>query len=122
MKNILGLLLILTVNTLFGQNLITNGGFESGTSNWSNWWSRDTKGNATVVSSPVNTGTKALQVIYPGSADWSYAVNKQFLVSTGDLIELSAWVNASSDFSDAQLSVVLIDSLGTVTNWVYGTC
>ena len=116
------MLLILTFNTAFGQNLITNGGFESGTSNWANWWSRDNKGNATIVSSPVNTGTKALQVIYPGSADWSYAVNKQFLVSTGDLIELSAWVNASSDFSDAQLSVELIDSLGTVTNWVYGTC
>ncbi len=116
------MLLILTFNTAIGQNLITNGGFESGTSNWSSWWSRDDKGNATVVSSPVNTGTKALQVVYPGSADWSYAVNKQFLVKTGDLIELSAWINASSDFSDAQLSVELIDSLGIVTNWVYGTC
>jgi len=104
------------------QNLITNGGFESGTTYWGGWWSRDNKGSATIVSSPVNSGTKALKVVYPGSADWSYTVNKQFPVKTGDLIELSAWVNASTAFSDAQLSVELIDSLGNVSNWVYGTC
>jgi len=122
MRNTLFLLFILTVNTTFGQNLITNGGFESGTTNWTNWWSRDAKGNATIVNSPVNTGTKALQVVYPGSADWSFTVNKQYLVKTGDLFELSAWVNANTTFSDAQLSVELIDSTETVTNWMYGTC
>jgi len=123
MKQLVVLCFFLSIfNVAFSQNLITNGGFESGTTNWISWWSRDNKGSATVVSSPVNSGVKALKVVYPGSADWSYTVNKQFPVKTGDLIELSAWVNASSAFSDAQLSVELIDSLGNVSNWVYGTC
>jgi len=48
-------------------------------------------------------------------------VSKQFAVKTGDLYELSVWVNASSSFADAQLSVELIDSTNTVINWIYGT-
>ena len=116
------ILFILIFNPSFGQNLITNGGFESGTTGWSGWWSRDSKGSATVVSTSAYSGTKALQVTYTGSQDWSYTVNKEYSVKTGDLFELSAWVNASTVFSDAQLSVELKDSTGTVTNWVYGTC
>ncbi len=120
MKKLIGILLFfLTFTVAFGQNLISNGGFESGTTGWSGWWSRDNKGTATVVSTSAYSGTKALQVTYTGSQDWSYTINKEYSVKTGDLFELSAWVNASSAFSDAQLSVELKDSTGTVTNWVY---
>ncbi len=123
MKKLIGILLFfLTCTVAFGQNMITNGGFESGTTGWSSWWSRDNKGSATVVSTSAYSGTKTLQVSFTGSQDWSYPVNKQYLVKTGDLYELSAWVNASTAFSDAQLSVELIDSTGTVINWMYGTC
>jgi len=61
-------------------------------------------------------------VNYTGAQDWSYPVSKQYVVKTGDLYEISAWVNASAAFADAQLSVELIDSTNTVTNWMYGTC
>jgi hypothetical protein len=123
MKNLIGICLcIFTFSQLFSQNLIINGGFESGTSNWGGWWSRDGIGGATVVSSPVNSGTKALQVNYTGSLDWSFPVNKQYPVNTGDLIELSAWVNAVSVGSDAQFSVELMNASGTVTNWIFGSC
>ena len=115
-------LLLFTFDVSFAQNLITNPGFESGTTGWGGWWSRDGKGSATIVNSPVNSGSKALQVVFPGTQDWSYPVNKQYTVKTGDLYEISAWVNASSSFADAQLSVELIDSTNTVINWMYGTC
>lgn len=115
-------MLIMAFHFAHAQNLIANGGFESGTTGWGGWWSRDNKGSATVVSSPAYSGTKALQVNYDGSQDWSFSVGKQYPVKTGDVYELSAWVNTSTDFSDAQLSVELIDSTGTVVNWIYGTC
>jgi hypothetical protein len=123
MKNIIcSSLCFLTFALAFPQNLIVNGGFESGTTNWGNWWSRDGKAGATIVSSPVNSGTKALQLNYTGSLDWSFPVNKQYTVNTGDQIELSAWVNAVSVGSSSQLSVELLNANGTVTNWIFGAC
>jgi len=115
-------LLISFSGIVSAQNLVTNPGFESGTTGWGGWWSRDNKGSATAVATPVNSGVKALLVNYTGAQDWSYPVSKQFAVKTGDLYEISAWVNASTAFADAQLSVELIDSTNTVINWMYGTC
>ncbi len=123
MKFISFIILFLSVSGLASaQNLVTNAGFESGTSGWGGWWSRDGKGSATAVSSSFHSGAKALNVNYSGAQDWSYPVNKQYIVKTGDLYEISAWVCASAAFADAQLSVELIDSTNTVTNWIYGTC
>ncbi len=123
MKTLLFVLILFSLCTITSaQNLITNPGFESGTTGWGGWWSKDGKGSATIVTSPVNSGSKAIQVIFPGIQDWSYPVSKQYTVKTGDLYEISAWVNASMTFADAQLSVELIDSTNTVTNWMYGTC
>jgi hypothetical protein len=123
MKIISSLVLLITLSGLVSaQNLITNPGFESGTSGWGGWWSRDNKGSATAVTTTFHSGVKALQVSYTGAQDWSYPVSKQYTVKTGDLYEISAWVNASTAFADAQLSVELIDSTNTVTNWMYGTC
>jgi hypothetical protein len=115
-------LFLSTFNLVFSQNLISNGGFEDGTSGWGGWWSRDGKGSVNIVSSPVYSGINALEVTYDGDLDWSYSVNKTYPVKPGDIYELSAWVNSESINSDAQLSVVLRDSLGKVINWVYGTC
>jgi hypothetical protein len=123
MKIISFIVLFLSISSLVSaQNMITNPGFESGTTGWGGWWSRDSKGNATAVTTSFHSGVKALQVNYTGALDWSYPVNKQFTVKTGDLYEISAWVNASSSFDNAQLSVELIDSTNTVINWMYGTC
>jgi hypothetical protein len=123
MRYIFSLCLVLTLfNPAHSQNLISNGGFESGTSGWTNWWSRDGQGSAKIVTSPVHTGNNALEVTFNGSQDWSFGVNKDFAVKPGDIFELSAWVNAELVHSDAQLSVELKDSLGKVIDWVYGTC
>jgi hypothetical protein len=116
------IILIFASQLVFAQNLITNGGFETGVSGWSSWWSRDGKGSAIVVNSPVYSGSKALEVSYNGSQDWSFGVNQNFSVEEGDIFELSAWVNAESISSDAQLSIELKDANGNVINWVYGTC
>ena len=48
MKIISFIILFVSLSSLvFSQNLITNAGFESGTTGWGGWWSRDSNGNAT---------------------------------------------------------------------------
>jgi hypothetical protein len=122
-QKIISILFLLAIfQVLPGQNILTNPGFESGATGWNSFWSRDGKGSAAVVSDTVHSGSKALHIIYKGIQDWSFACNTSYSVSSGDLIEISAWVSADSITGDAELSVELIDSNNNVINWIYGSC
>jgi hypothetical protein len=121
-KYILILGLLIACSVVFGQNRISNPGFESGTTGWNSIWSRDGLGKAILTDTLVHSGMKAMHIVYTGTLDWAYQVSNYSSVKTGDLFELSGWVYAGNITSDAQLSVELIDSLGNVMSWVFGSC
>ena len=104
------------------QNLIKNPGFESDKSNWSNYWSHEGDGSATIVTSPVHSGTKAIKIDYPGSNDWAFQTADKIGVTPGQMYELSCWVQSVDITNDANLCVILYDAAGAVINWTYSPC
>ena len=125
-KNLLNLafiaLILLFSLAANSQNLIKNPGFESDQSNWSNFWSHQGGGTATIVTNPVHSGTKAIKIDYPGTADWSFQPSEQILVKVGQMYEISCWVQSINVTEDANLSVVLYDATGNATNWAFSPC
>ena len=104
------------------QNLIKNPGFESDKISWSSFWSRTGGGSATIVTSPVHSGTKAIKIDYPGTVDWSFQTADKISVTAGQMYEISCWVQSVNITDDANLSVVLYDALGNATNWAFSPC
>ncbi len=104
--------------TTVSQNLIQNPGFESNLASWS-YWSNEETGAASVVKSPVNSGSNAARILYPGAKDWSFSTSTRIPVNAGELYELSCWAKPSVVNSEANMSVVLYDAKQTVVNWVY---
>ena len=74
--------------TVTSQNLIQNPGFESNLANWS-YWSNEGTGAASIVKSPVHSGTNAARILYPGVKDWSFFINTRIPVNAGEIYELS---------------------------------
>jgi len=102
------------------QNLIQNPGFESDKTRWSGFWSKEGTGNATIIPSPVHSGNKSIKIDYPGTQDWSFSSTDKIPVNSGTTYEISCWAMLSALSSDADFSVILYDSKGTVVNWIYG--
>lgn len=104
--------------TVTSQNLIQNPGFESNLANWS-YWSNEGTGAASIVKSPVHSGTNAARILYPGVKDWSFSTSTRIPVNAGEIYELSCWAKPTVVNSEANMSVVLYDAKQTVLNWVY---
>ncbi|HTF81846.1 MAG TPA: hypothetical protein VL947_08980, partial [Cytophagales bacterium] len=65
------LIILLASTSLYAQNLIINGGFEDGLSQWQNYMSA-TAGSSSLETTDVKSGSSALrvQVISPGANAW----------------------------------------------------
>lgn len=103
----------------FSQNLILNPDFESDKSQWNGFWSKEGTGSATIVTSPVHSGSKALKIEYPGTQDWAFTSARKIPVSPGSTFDMSCWTQVSSLTSEIHFSLVLYDASQTVVNWVY---
>ncbi len=101
------------------QNLITNPGFENGLNGW-DFWTRDQgAGTATVVQSPVHSGSNAVFISHWGPNDWSFKQNANFLVIAGDIYEFSAWIKSEQIVDFVEMSFALFDADGNSISWSY---
>ncbi|MGB8353534.1 MAG: glycoside hydrolase [Chthoniobacteraceae bacterium] len=103
-----------------GENLLKNGGFESGTEGWNPFWTRDEgAGKLTLDTAERHGGTQSARIEHTGQHDWSLAHSLILKVHPGEIFELSAWVRFQGA-GNAMLGVVTRDATGTAIDWVYG--
>jgi hypothetical protein len=101
------------------EPLVVNGGFEQGLTGWSNFWSREPGGSATLDASVVRAGTNSVRIEHTGGKDWSFAQLRRISVEPGDLFELSACLRVQGQGS-ATLGVILYDAEGKALSWDLG--
>lgn len=102
-------------------NVLTNPGFESGTTGWSAFWARSLDSGSSALSSAVfHAGTRSLEVHHRGSRDWSVARSATTPATVGEVWSWSAWVRVDSLLVDAFLGFVTRDSSGNVQDWNAG--
>lgn len=119
-KAVLILILLFWWNELSAQNLLTNPGFEAGTTGWGELWTRTPgAGKAEIVSTPVHSGNRALHILHWGTEDWSFAPLEKFPVQSGQIFEFSAWVHVRTSRRWSELSVALFDSAYNAIDWSY---
>ncbi len=105
--------------TLAAENLITNGGFESGLEGW-RVWSRKTDAITPALDrQSAHRGNAALRLEHRGEEDWSLEPTGRLEVHAGDLIELEGWVKVQGQ-GTATLCVSTWDAQGKAIAWSYG--
>ncbi len=112
----LSAILTLVVVTMFGvaiaeANVLTNPGFETGNTNGWNAWASDA--NSTVVTSPVHSGTYALdEKLNSGDSNGGYLQDLIGLgLSVGDTVYGNAWIKTASLVNQqAYLQLEFLDS------------
>ena len=113
--------LALFAAVLLYANEIQNPGFEQGLAGWSALWTRAAgAGQLSLVSSPVHGGAQAVTIRHWGLQDWSFSPVNKIPVTTGGLVEYSAWLRVDSLAGSVELSCVLYNAGGTVLDWAYG--
>lgn len=101
------------------DNVVRNGGFESGLDGWRTW-ARAAQGiTAAPDSECVRGGRTALRLEHRGAEDWSLEPDLRLEVQPGDLLELECWVRVQGGGS-ATLCVSTWDAQGKVVAWAYG--
>ncbi len=94
---ILTLAIVMTFGVAIAEaNVLTNAGFETGNTNGWNAWSSDA--NSTVVTSPVHSGTYALdEKLNTGESNGGYLQNLMNLgLSVGDTLYGNTWIKTAS--------------------------
>lgn len=106
------------VSALAADNLVTNGGFESGQAGWRVW----SRANGAITSGSetqnVHQGTKALWLEHRGDQDWSLEPALHLNVQAGDSIELACWVKVEGAGS-ATLCASTWDAQKQAVDWSY---
>ncbi|MFA9392520.1 MAG: T9SS type A sorting domain-containing protein [Prolixibacteraceae bacterium] len=100
MKKLIVLLIVgFVAQHVVGQNLVSNGEFENGMTNWSSWivdssadWAEPPTANAdfSIVSPGLGNSANALfvQVIEPGKFDWYILLSKPVALNKNEMYEL----------------------------------
>lgn len=102
------------------ENLLVNGGFESGTTGWQTLWARDPSLATTALdSADRHAGSQALRLTHGGQRDWSLAHSLTLKVVPGEIYDLSGWVRVQGTGS-VTLGVVTRDAAGKTDAWSYG--
>lgn len=102
-----------------GENLVPNGGFESGTNGWRTW-SR-TAGSLTtrMDQQSIHAGRTALHLEHRGQQDWSLEPALRLDTRAGDIFELGCWVKVQGSGS-VTLCASSWDRQGGVVTWSAG--
>ena len=118
------LLLVCLCTAAYGQeNLIQNGGFESGDRGlpvgWSTPWAREEgKAAASLDTQAFHGGRQSLKVRHTGQQDWSMSAGPRLQVRTGDLFRLEAWGRFEGSGSSS-LGIVTYDRNNQVLDWFF---
>jgi len=120
LKSVKFLVILFLSTNVSAQNLITNPGFEDGTSGWNDFWSfTPGAGISEIVSQPVHSGSKAMRIEHWGEQYWSFGPEGNFDVSPGHTYKYSAWVNVAQLAGEGQLCITTYDATETVLDWSY---
>ena len=102
------------------QNLVTNGGFESGLSGWRALWTRQSgAGNVTLDRQAARNGHGSARIEHTGTNDWSFEPALRIAVKPGDIFELGASLKIQGA-GTVTLCVSTWDDRGEIMNWSYG--
>ena len=105
------------------ENLLPNGGFESGNSGhpdgWSALWAREPgKASCSLDQTVFHGGRQSLKVEHSGQEDWSLGAGPSLAVKPGDLFRLEGWARFAGGGS-ASVGVVAFDAGNHALNWFY---
>jgi len=101
------------------QNLILNGGFESGFDGWLPLWTRDPNvGEILIDITTSRTGEKSAKIVHKGEHDWSLNTAKRIPVNFGEWFEYSAWFKLTGQ-GEAILCITTYDSKGDPLDWTF---
>lgn len=109
----------LTGVSVQGANLVSNGGFESGTNGWHFWSREKNAGGMTLETKTVHTGKNAMHIEHRGEADWSVEPQTRLEVKAGDMLELTCWLKVSGN-GNAVLCAATYDAKGQAVQWSQG--
>jgi hypothetical protein len=102
------------------DNLITNGGFESGLSGWRPAWSRQPGAiKVSIDSRAAHGGTASAKIEHQGTNDWSFETQVRIPVQPGDIVEMQAWLRFQGPGS-VTLCASTWDAQGKAVDWSYG--
>jgi hypothetical protein len=101
------------------ENLVPNGGFESGTNGWRVWARSPSTIQAAVDEKTAHAGSRALHLEHRGEQDWSLEPSLRLDMHPGDVVELECWVKLQGAGS-VTLCASTWDSLGKVVAWSAG--
>ena len=102
------------------DNLVINGGFESGLTGWRPLWSRQAEaGSLGLDRQTAHQGVNAARIDHRGAEDWSFEPDLRVPVQPGDIFELQAWIRLEGSGS-ATLCVSAWDAQGKNVDWAYG--
>jgi len=114
----LGLLLLCPV-AFAAENVVTNGGFESGMNGWRVWARAPNAISAALDTEAPHEGKTALRLEHSGKEDWSVEPSVRMDVKVGDLVGLECWVKVQGS-GVVTLCASTWDSQGKVGSWSYG--
>lgn len=100
-------------------NLVSNGGFEAGLSNWGKLWTREPDvGQVVLDDGNCYSGKCSARIEHKGEEDWSFGPEIQIDVESGELFELQAWVKIEGK-GGATLCVVTYDENDETIEWTF---
>jgi hypothetical protein len=100
-------------------NLVPNGDFEKGLSDWRGLWTRESNAGQVVLDMQTyHRGTCSARIEHWGKQDWSFDPNAWVDVKSGDLFELEAWVRIQGN-GHVTLGVVAYDKRDSVLDWQF---
>ncbi|HZR17164.1 MAG TPA: hypothetical protein VFE51_07540 [Verrucomicrobiae bacterium] len=101
------------------QNLVSNGGFETGTNNWRSWSRSAGALTLNLDQKTVHSGSFALHLEHRAEQDWSLEPALGLEVRAGDVLQLECWVKVQGPGS-VTLCASTWDEPGRVVEWSAG--
>ena len=106
-----------------GENLLKNGNFEKGLTNWGSLWSRDSGkcaklelANKTRSANDVHSGSYAAHLNHTCTTDWHFTYSENINVTYEGRYEISYWTRVDGDAS-FRAGVIAYDETGSVLSW-----
>src|SRR6266478_6320065 len=110
------LLLIFCGIVSTAQEMVPNGGFESGTNGWRTWSRASNALTMRLDEHAPHSGRSALRLQHSATQDWSVEPDVRLDTRVGDLVQLECWVKLRGQGS-VTLCASTWDQQGRVVAW-----